>query len=166
MKTILSLTLLLLTSSGLLAQKAAKKADTPKKAAAKAAMAAKPAGPQMTSVMPRALHLGGEQVFTATGKELAGATLLTSHAELKPVIDTAASTVTKIVFTLKTPANLGRNAFEVWAKTAAGETAKLKLHADDIAPATSTAADFKKRPGEGGEAASEPLGHLVRNRPA
>jgi hypothetical protein len=146
MKTILSLTLLLLTSGGLLAQKAAKKADAPKKAAAKAAMAAKPAGPQMTSVMPRALHLGGEQVFTATGKELAGATLLTSHAELKPVIDTAASTATKLVFTLKTPASLGRNAFEVWAKTAAGETAKLKLHADDIAPTTSTAADFKNGP--------------------
>lgn len=146
MKTILSLTLLLLTSSGLLAQKAAKKADAPKKAAAKAAMAAKPAGPQMTSVMPRALHLGGEQVFTATGKDLAGATLMTSHAELKPVINTDASTATKIVFTLKTPANLGRNAFEVWAKTAAAETAKLKLHADDIAPTTSTAADFKNGP--------------------
>jgi hypothetical protein len=146
MKTILSITLLLLTSGGLLAQKAAKKADAPKKAAAKAAMAAKPAGPQMTSVMPRALHLGGEQVFTATGKDLAGATLLTSHAELKPVIDTAASTATKIVFTLKTPANLGRNAFEVWAKTAAGETEKLKLHADDIAPTTSTTADFKNGP--------------------
>jgi hypothetical protein len=146
MKTILSITLLLLTSGGLLAQKAAKKADAPKKAAAKAAMAAKPAGPQMTSVMPRALHLGGEQVFTATGKDLAGATLLTSHAELKPVIDTAASTATKIVFTLKPPANLGRNAFEVWAKTAAGETEKLKLHADDIAPTTSTTADFKNGP--------------------
>ncbi|MFO1438126.1 MAG: hypothetical protein U1F81_07345 [Verrucomicrobiaceae bacterium] len=143
MKTILSLTLLLLTSSGLLAQKAAKKADAPKKAAA---MAAKPAGPQITSVMPRALHLGGEQVFTATGKDLAGATLLTSHTDLKPVIDTAASTATKIVFTLKTPANLGRNSFEVWAKTAAGETAKLKLHADDIAPTTSKVADFKNGP--------------------
>lgn len=146
MKTILFPTLLLLTSSGLLAQKAAKKADAPKKAAAKAAMAAKPAGPQMTSVMPRALHLGGEQVFTATGKDLAGATLMTSHADLKPVIDTAASTATKLVFTLKTPANLGRNAFEIWAKTTAGETAKLKLHADDIAPTTSTAADFKNGP--------------------
>lgn len=146
MKTILSLTLLLLTSSGLLAQKAAKKADTPKKAAAKAAMVAKPAGPQMTSVMPRALHFGSEQVFTATGKDLAGATLMTSHAELKPVIDTAASTATKIVFMLKTPVNLGRNAFEIWAKTTAGETAKLKLHADDIAPTTSTAADFKNGP--------------------
>lgn len=146
MKTILSLTLLLLTSSGLLAQKAAKKADAPKKAAAKAKMAAKPAGPQMTSVMPRALHLGGEQVFTAMGKDLAGATLLTSHADLKPVIDTAASTATKLVFKLKTPAKLGRNAFEIWAKTTAGETAKLKLHADDIAPTTSTAADFKNGP--------------------
>lgn len=146
MKTILSLTLLLLTSSGLLAQNAAKKPDAPKKAAAKAKMAAKPAGPQMTSVMPRALHLGGEQVFTATGKDLAGATLMTSHAELKPVIDAAASTATKLVFTLKTPAKLGRNAFEIWAKTAAGESAKLKLHADDIAPTTSTAADFKNGP--------------------
>jgi hypothetical protein len=146
MKTILSLTLLLLTSSGLLAQKAAKKADTPKKAAAKAAMAAKPAGPQITSVMPRALHLGSEQVFTATGKDLAGATLMTSHAELKPVIDPGASTATKLVFMLKTPANLGRNAFEIWAKTTAGETAKLKLHADDISPTTSKAADFKNGP--------------------
>ena len=146
MKTILSLTLLLLTSSGLMAQNAAKKADAPKKAAAKAKMAAKPAGPQMTSVMPRALHLGGEQVFTATGKDLAGATLMTSHAELKPVIDTTASTATKLVFTLKAPAKLGRNAFEVWAKTAAGESAKLKLHADDIAPTTSAAADFKNGP--------------------
>lgn len=146
MKTLLTLIPLIFVTSGLLAQEAAKKADAPKKAAAKAAMAAKPAGPQITSVMPRALHLGGEQVFTATGKDLAGATLMTSHAELKPVIDTAASTATKIVFKLKTPANLGRNAFEVWAKTAAGETAKLKLHADDIAPTTTTAADFKNGP--------------------
>ncbi len=72
----------------------AQKADKPKKAAAAPKMAAKPAKPTLTSISPRGLHLGAEQVFSLAGKDLAEATVLTSNAESKPVIDAAASTAT------------------------------------------------------------------------
>jgi hypothetical protein len=71
---------------------------------------------------------------------------LTSHKDLKPTIDAAASTATKLVFKLQAPAGLGRSSHDVWVKTAGGESAKLKLYADDLAPITTTAADFKSGP--------------------
>jgi hypothetical protein len=77
---------------------------------------------------------------------LAGATILTSHKDLKPTIDAATSTATMLVFKLQAPAGLGRSSHDVWVKTAGGESAKLKLYADDLAPITTTAADFKKGP--------------------
>jgi hypothetical protein len=87
-----------------------------------------------------------EQVFSLAGKDLAGATVLTSHKDLKPIIDAATSTATKLVFKLQAPAGLGRSSHDVWVKTAGGESAKLKLYADDLAPITTTAADFKNGP--------------------
>ncbi|MBL9183788.1 MAG: PPC domain-containing protein [Verrucomicrobiaceae bacterium] len=117
-----------------------------KKDAAKPAMAAKPAKLELTSVSPRGLHLGVEQVFSLAGKDLAEATILTSNAALKPVIDAAASTATKVVFKLQAPVGLGRGSHDVWVKTPTGESAKLKLYADDLAPITTSAADFKNGP--------------------
>ena len=142
MKSLLPVLFLLLGLSSVEAQKA----DKPKKADAAAKMAAKPAKPTLTSVSPRGLHLGVEQVFSLAGKDLAGATVLTSHKDLKPLIDAAASTATKLVFKLHAPAGLGRSNHDVWVKTAGGESAKLKLYADDLAPITTTAADFKSGP--------------------
>ena len=124
----------------------AQKAPNPKKADAAPKMAAKPAKPTLTSVSPRGLHLGVEQVFSLAGKDLAGATILTSNKDLKPLIDAAASTATKLVFKLQAPAGLGRSSHDVWVKTAGGESAKLKLYADDLTPITTTAADFKSGP--------------------
>ena len=142
MKSILPVLVLLLGLSSVEAQKA----DKPKKAAAAAKMAAKGGKPTLTSVSPRGLHLGVEQVFSLAGKDLAEATVLTSNAALKPVIDAAASTATKVVFKLQAPAGLGRGSHDVWVKTPTGESAKLKLYADDLAPITTTAADFKSGP--------------------
>lgn len=142
MKSLLPVLVLLLGLSSVEAQKA----PNPKKADAAAKMAAKPAKPTLTSVSPRGLHLGVEQVFSLAGKDLAGATVLTSHKDLKPTIDAAASTATKLVFKLQAPAGLGRSSHDVWVKTAGGESAKLKLYADDVAPITTTAADFKNGP--------------------
>lgn len=142
MKSLLPVLVLLLGLSSVEAQKA----DKPKKAAAAAKMAAKAGKPTLTSVSPRGLHLGAEQVFSFAGKDLAEAMVLTSNAELKPVIDTAASTATKVVFKLQAPAELGRGSHDVWVKTAGGESAKLKLYADDLAPITTSAADFKNGP--------------------
>ena len=142
MKSLFPVLVLLLGLSSVEAQKAPKS----KKADAAAKMAAKPAKPTLTSVSPRGLHLGVEQVFSLAGKDLAGATILTSHKDLKPLIDAAASTATKLVFKLQAPAGLGRSSHDVWVKTAGGESAKLKLYADDLAPITTTAADFKKGP--------------------
>ena len=139
MKSLLPVLVLLLGLSSVEAQKA----DKPKKAAAAAKMAAKAAKPTLTSISPRGLHLGVEQVFSLTGKDLAEATILTSNAALKPVIDAAASTATKVVFKLQAPAGLGRGSHDVWVKTPTGESAKLKLYADDLAPITTSAADFK-----------------------
>jgi WD40 repeat protein/mono/diheme cytochrome c family protein len=112
-------------------------------AAKKAAMAAKPT---ITSITPRGLHNGMEQQLVITGKELANATVQFADARLKPTLDAAASSPTKLVFNIKVPADLPRGGYEVFARTAQGETEKLKLYADDIAPTTSTAADFKAAP--------------------
>ncbi|MFM2141604.1 MAG: hypothetical protein RLZZ476_148 [Verrucomicrobiota bacterium] len=142
MKSLLPVLVLLLGLSSAEAQKA----DKPKKPAAAAKMAAKAGKPTLTSVSPRGLHLGVEQVFSLAGKDLAEATVLTSNAELKPVIDAAASTATKIVFKLQAPAGLGRGSHDVWVKTPTGESAKLKLYADDLAPITTSAANFKSGP--------------------
>lgn len=142
MKSLLPVLVLLLGISSVEAQKA----DKPKKPAAAAKMAAKAGKPTLTSVSPRGLHLGVEQVFSLTGKDLAEATVLTSDAQLKPVIDAAASTATKVVFKLQAPSGLGRGSHDVWVKTPNGESAKLKLYADDLAPITTTAADFKNGP--------------------
>jgi len=142
MKIFLPVLVLLLGLSSAEAQKA----DKPKKAAAAAKMAAKAGKPTLTSVSPRGLHLGVEQVFSLAGKDLAEATVLTSNAQLKPVIDAAASTATKVVFKLQAPAGLGRGSHDVWVKTPIGESAKLKLYADDLAPITTSAADFKNGP--------------------
>ncbi len=142
MKSLLPVLVLLLGLSSVEAQKA----DKPKKADAAPKMAAKPAKPTLTSVSPRGLHLGVEQVFSLAGKDLAEATILTSNAALKPVIDAAASTATKVVFKLQAPAELGRGSHDVWVKTPTGESAKLKLYADDLAPITTSAADFKNGP--------------------
>ena len=142
MKSLLPVLVLLLGLSSVEAQKA----DKPKKAAAAAKMAAKAGKPTLTSVSPRGLHLGVEQVFRLAGKDLADATVLTTNAALKPVIDPAASTATKVVFKLQAPAGLGRGSHDVWVKTPTGESAKLKLYADDLAPITTSAADFKNGP--------------------
>jgi mono/diheme cytochrome c family protein len=114
-----------------------------KKAAAKAAMAAKPT---ITTITPRGLHNGMEQQLVITGKELANATVQFGDARLKPAVDVAASSPTRLVFKVKVPADLPRGGYEVRARTAQGETEKVKLYADDIAPTTSTAADFKTAP--------------------
>jgi WD40 repeat protein/mono/diheme cytochrome c family protein len=114
-----------------------------KKAAAKAAMAAKPT---ITTITPRGLHNGMEQQLVITGKELSNATVQFVDARLKPAVDATASSPTKLVFKVKVPADLPRGGYEVSARTAQGETAKVKLFADDIAPTTSIAADFKAAP--------------------
>jgi hypothetical protein len=142
MKSLLPVFVLLLGLSSVEAQKA----DQPQKAAAAAKMAAKAGKPTLTNVSPRGLHLGVEQVLSLAGNDLAEATILTSNAALKPIVDAAASTATKVVFKLQAPAGLGRGSHDVWVKTAGGESAKLKLYADDLAPITTTAADFKIGP--------------------
>jgi hypothetical protein len=142
MKSLFLVLVLLLGLSPAEAQKAPK----PQKAAAAAKMATKAGKPTLMSVSPRGLHLGVEQVFSLAGKDLVEATILTSNAELKPVIDAAASTATKVIFKLQAPAGLGRGSHDVWVKTPTGESAKLKLYADDLAPITTSAADFKNGP--------------------
>jgi hypothetical protein len=142
MKSLVLVFVFLLGISSVEAQKAA----TPTKATASVKMPAKAAKPTLTSVSPRGLHLGVEQVFSLAGKDLAEATVLTSNAQLKPVIDIASSTATKVVFKLQAPAGLGRGSHDVWVKTPIGESAQLKLYADDLAPITTSAADFKKGP--------------------
>jgi hypothetical protein len=125
------------------AQTTPAKPASAKKAAAKAAMAAKPT---ITTITPRGLHNGMEQQLVITGKELANATVQFADARLKPAVDAAASSPTKLVFKVKVPADLPRGGYEVTARTAQGETAKVKLFADDIAPTTTTAVDFKAAP--------------------
>ncbi len=104
------------------------------------------AKPTITSITPRGFHNGMEQQLVITGKELANATVQFADARLKPAVDADASSPTKLVFKVKVPADLPRGGYEVSARTAQGETAKVKLFADDIVPTTSAAADFKAEP--------------------
>ncbi len=112
-------------------------------AAKKAAMAAKPT---ITTITPRGLQIGTNQKILITGKNLDLAEVRFQETRLKAGSDLMTSSSTQLVTYVNVPADLPRGGYEVSARTAQGETAKVKLFADDIAPTTSTAADFKAAP--------------------
>jgi WD40 repeat protein/mono/diheme cytochrome c family protein len=111
----------------------------------KAAMTAKPT---ITTITPRGLQIGTNQKIIITGKnlDLPEVEVKFQDARLKAGSDLMTSSSTQLVTYVNVPADLPRGGYEVSARTAQGETEKVKLYVDDIAPTTSTAADFKSGP--------------------
>ncbi len=113
-------------------------------APAKPAMAAKP---ELTRVTPRTAHIGGELLVTFAGKNITAETqALASHAGLKVELIKSSVKPTTARVKVTATAEVPRGAYEVWLKTAAGESARMKIYADDLAPTITQASDFKAAP--------------------
>jgi len=114
------------------------------KAAAKPKMAVKA---ELTRVVTPALHSGGTVTLHVQGKNLdAAPEAHFSHPEIKGVIVADSVTATQLRIRATAPAGLPRGAYELWLKTTHGETAKVKLYADDLPPKRSTADSFTEGP--------------------
>lgn len=110
----------------------------------KPAMAAKP---ELTRVTPRTAHIGGELLVTFAGKNITAKTqALASHAGLKVELIKSSVKPTTARVKITATAEVPRGAYEVWLKTAAGESARMKIYADDLAPTITQASDFKAAP--------------------
>lgn len=118
-----------------------------KKDAAKPAMAAKPAKLELTSITPRAAHIGGELLVSLVGKNFTEDTqAMASHPGLKVQIAKQSVKATSARLKITAGAEVPRGAYDVWLKNASGESAKLKVYADEIQPTVTKAADFKEAP--------------------
>lgn len=124
-------------------------AQAPKatKDAAKPAMAAKPAKLELTSITPRAAHIGGELLVSLAGKNFTEDTqAMASHPGLKVQLAKQSVKATSARLKITAEAEVPRGAYDVWLKNASGESAKLKIYADEIQPTVTKAADFKESP--------------------
>lgn len=146
MKTASLILLSILSFNGLCIAQAPKAT----KDAAKPAMAPKPAKAaklELTSVTPRAAHIGDELLVSLAGKNFTeDMQAIASHPGLK--VQLAKQSIKAISARLKITAgaDVPRGTYEVWLKNASGESAKLKVYADEIQPTVTKAADFKNGP--------------------
>jgi WD40 repeat protein len=116
-------------------------------AAAKPAMVAKAIKPELTRLTPRATHIGGELLVTLAGKNFTeDTTAMASHPGIKAQLVKSSIKATSARLKITSSAEVPRGAYDVWLKSPGGESAKLKVYADDIAPTVTRAADFKEAP--------------------
>ncbi|MFC5455089.1 c-type cytochrome domain-containing protein [Prosthecobacter fluviatilis] len=111
-------------------------------APAKPAMVVKP---ELTRVAPQAAHVGGELMVSIAGKNITtDMQVMTSYPGIKAqlVKSTVKPTTARVKITASS--EVPRGAYEVWLKSAAGESARMKIYADDLAPLVAKAADFKE----------------------
>jgi cytochrome c/WD40 domain-containing protein len=110
----------------------------------KPAMAVKP---ELARLTPRAAHIGGELMVTFTGKHFTEDTqAMASHPGLKAQIVKNSVKPTTARVKITASADVPRGVHEVWLKNLAGESERLKIYADDLAPTITQAADFKAAP--------------------
>ncbi len=108
---------------------------------------AKPAKLELTGITPRAAHIGSELLVSLAGKNFTeDMQAMTSHPGLKVQIAKHSVKATSARLKITTGAEVPRGAYDVWLKNASGESAKLKVYADDIQPTMTKAADFKEAP--------------------
>lgn len=137
----------LICLSSLLLAAASAHAQAGAKPAAKSAMAAKPGRLELASITPRAARIGGELTVSLTGKNLTEDTqALASHPGLKLQIARSSLKPTTARLKISATADLPRGPHEIWLKNPTGETARLKIHADDLEPVVTRAASFKEGP--------------------
>lgn len=133
-----ALALLLLLSADAVRAQAPKPAPQP---------VAKPVKPELTAVTPRAAQIGGELRVTVTGKHFTSdLQALAAHPGLKVQVATSSVSATRARLKITASADVPRGAHAIWLKTAGGESARLTVHADDLKPTVTTAADFKQGP--------------------
>jgi hypothetical protein len=127
-------------------------AQTPKATtdAAKPAMTPKPAKAvkvELTSLTPRAAHIGGELLVTVAGKNFTeDMQPMASHPGLKVQVAKESVKATSARLRITAGVEVPRGAYDVWLKNAAGESARLKVYADELQPTVTKAADFKEAP--------------------
>ncbi|WP_395747119.1 c-type cytochrome domain-containing protein [Prosthecobacter sp.] len=113
-------------------------------AAAKPAKAMKP---ELARVTPRAARIGGELMVNIAGKGLTADTqVMASHPGLKLELVKGSVKPTTASVKITASAAVPRGAHEVWLKSVAGESARIKIYADDLTPIITQAADFKAAP--------------------
>jgi len=109
--------------------------------------AAKPSKLELTSITPRAAHIGGELLVSLAGKNFTEDTqAMASHPGLKVQIAKQSVKATSARLKITAGADVPRGVHDVWLKNASGESAKLKVYADEIKPTVTQAADFKEAP--------------------
>lgn len=137
------------TDTGKPAATAMKKPAAP---AAKAVMAkkpapAKPAKPAITRVLFPALHIGSSTTFSVQGQALdAEPKVFFNHAGIQGQVVKSSVSATKIRIKAAADASLPRGTYEMWLKTAQGDTPRVKVYADELLPQTTQAADFLQGP--------------------
>lgn len=113
----------------------------------KPAMAARPAKLELASLTPRAAHIGGELLVTVAGKNFTeDMQAMSSHPGLKVQVAKMSVKATSARMRITTGTEVPRGAYDVWLKNAAGESARIKVYADDLQPTVTKAADFKEAP--------------------
>jgi hypothetical protein len=116
-------------------------------APAKPVMAAKATKPELTRLTPRAAHIGGEMLVTLAGKNFTeDTTAMVSHPGIKAQLVKSSIKATSARLKIIASTDVPRGAYDVWLKSPGGETAKLKVYADDLAPTVTKAVDFKEAP--------------------
>ena len=99
---------------------------------AKKMPAAKPGAPVVTGVEPRGFQSGASITIHAIGKGLLGITQVKVSDPRIKITAVADPKGTSAELTVVSPKDLPRGAYDVSLITSGGETAKVKLHADDL----------------------------------
>lgn len=108
---------------------------------------AKPMKPELTRITTPGIHLGGQTVVTISGKNLtADLKVHTSHAGITGQLVAGSIKPGSAQLSLTTSAAVARGAHEVWLTGAGGESARLKVYADELKPVVTQSADFKSAP--------------------
>ena len=110
----------------------------------KPAMAAKP---ELVRITPHTAHIGGDVMVSIAGKNFTDDTqAMASHPGIKAQLAKSSIKPTSARLKITASADVPRGAYDVWLKNAAGESARMKVYADNLAPTITKAADFKDAP--------------------
>ncbi|MGV3660840.1 MAG: c-type cytochrome domain-containing protein [Prosthecobacter sp.] len=119
-------------------------------ATGKTVMAPKPAAPvkaELTRIAPRGVHIGGEVLVTIAGKGITADTkVMTSHPMVKAQLVVSSIKPTSARVKITAAVGASRGAYDVWLSSAGGESARMKVYADDLMPTVTRAMDFKAAP--------------------
>ncbi|SKA96410.1 WD domain-containing protein, G-beta repeat-containing protein [Prosthecobacter debontii] len=103
--------------------------------------------PELSRVLTPALHAGGTVTLILQGKNLEDQPqIFFSSPEVQGKIVTDSISANQLRVRATAAATLKRGTYEAWLKTHQGETARIKLYADNLPPVRHAAALFKQGP--------------------